>query len=187
MPGPTTSNIPQHTALRWSLRKAAIEFDVAESVLVRHLTASHEFPAADGCYSTTQLVKALYGSIHIERLRKTREEADEVELKNQITRAEYLHRGEILRGLTQLVDGLLGTINNSALSPEEKADMLNNIASFPAVLTDVAGRQTRFRSKERNGKHPAKPQKEEAEEVEYTVVEDVEEPEEPRKTPDYQV
>lgn len=172
MPGPSNSNIPQKVALRWSLYKAAVEFDVAQSVLVRHLTASHEFPAADGCYSTTQIVKALYGSLHIERLRKLREEADKVELENAITRADYLQRSELLRGITQLADGLLQIVNNSALSLEEKADMLNNISNFPAVLRDVAGRQTRLRKKDRNGDHAPKAEQaeqEETEEVEYQV------------------
>jgi phage terminase Nu1 subunit (DNA packaging protein) len=170
--GPTTSNLPQKALLRWSLYKAAVEFDVAQSVLVRHLTSSHQFPGDDGCYSTTQLAQALYGSLHIERLRKTREEADEVELKNAITRAEYLHRGELARGLTQLVDGILQVVNNSALTPEEKADVLNNVANFLAVLRDVAGRQTRLRSKDRNGDHKESEPQEEAgpeEEIEYQV------------------
>ena len=154
MAGPTSSNLPQKVPLRWSLYKAAHEFDVSESTLIKRLKDAHEDPGTDGCYATAQVVHAMYGSLHIERLRKLRAEADQTELENAITKAEYLHRGELSRGLTQLVDGILQIVNSSSLNPEEKADILNNIANFPVVLRDVAGRQTRLRSKERNGDHP---------------------------------
>jgi hypothetical protein len=67
-----------------------------------------------------------------------------------------------MRGLTQLADGCLQIINNAAgLTPEEKEDFLANISNFPVVLRDVAGRQTRLRSKHRNGDRKEKDAEEE--------------------------
>ena len=50
--------------LRWTLRQAAREFDVAKDTLRRRLGECHQQPAADGTYTTKQLTEALYGELY---------------------------------------------------------------------------------------------------------------------------
>ena len=83
-------NLPDRDPLRWTVDKAAREFGVTEYLMRKRLKDGAEHPGPDGCYTTGQLHKVMFGSLHLERLRKTAAEADAVEMTNAITRREFL-------------------------------------------------------------------------------------------------
>jgi hypothetical protein len=147
------TNLP-NAALRWNVEIASKEFDVHSETLRKLLIQNDQLPGEDGCYSTPQITVAMYGSMPAERLRKLKEDADKVALDNAITRGEYLHRGELSRGLAGLADGMLSVINSSSgLSREEKEDFLLNISRWPVVFREVSVGQSAYRNGNGNGEH----------------------------------
>jgi hypothetical protein len=143
---PTKSNVPQHAPLRWNVEKAAREFGVNNSTLKRRLNEVSASPDKDGLYTTEQLVEALFGSMHVEKLKTQREITARYALENAITRAEVLNRAELTKGFTALADVFSTVITLSELSRREKEDFLKNLSSWPVLLEDVAAAQSKLRS-----------------------------------------
>ena len=67
------SNVPAEM-LRWSLYKASREFGCGETSLGQKLAECGEVAGPDECFSTSQLLRSLYGAVYAERLRKVKEE-----------------------------------------------------------------------------------------------------------------
>jgi hypothetical protein len=102
-------------------------------------------PDPDGLFSTAQLVQALFGQLHVEKVRTQRQIADRYTLDNQITRGEMLNRSELMRGLSAIADAMTARIMASELSREVKQDLLKELSSVPITLQEVADRQTKLR------------------------------------------
>jgi hypothetical protein len=151
---PTKSNVPQHEPLRWNVEKAAREFGLKNVTVKRRLNEVAASPDRDGLYTTEQLVEALFGSMHVEKLKTQREITQRYALENAITRAEVLNRAELTKTFTSLADALATVVNLSELGRREKEDFLKNIASWPLLLEDVAAAQSKLRSPEK----PEKPE-----------------------------
>jgi hypothetical protein len=145
MPVSTKSNVPQHESLRWNLRKAAVEFSTTVDTLTKSLNQISASPDPDGLFSTAQLVQALFGQLHVEKVRTQRQIADRYTLDNQITRGEMLNRSELMRGLSAIADAMTARIMASELSREVKQDLLKELSSVPITLQEVADRQTKLR------------------------------------------
>jgi hypothetical protein len=94
-------NTPDAAPLRWTISKGAREFGLTIYLLTKQLKDGKEEPDSEGCYSTLQLTRAIYGSLHTEQLRRTREQADRYQLENEITRGQYLNKAELMAGLSQ--------------------------------------------------------------------------------------
>ena len=88
------SNVPAEM-LRWSLYKASREFGCGETSLGQKLAECGEVAGPDECFSTSQLLRSLYGAVYVERLRKVKEEADKLALANQVARGEYVNKFEL--------------------------------------------------------------------------------------------
>jgi hypothetical protein len=86
MARPSKSNVPA-AALRWSIERAGIEFGLASQTLRKSLAKSSATPDRDGLFSTKQIVAAIYGSMHIEKLATQKELRKKLELENAITTA----------------------------------------------------------------------------------------------------
>lgn len=142
---PSKSNLPQHEPLRWNVEKAAREFAVSNITIKRRLNEVAASPDKDGLYSTEQLVEALFGSMHVEKLKTQREITHRYALENAITRAEVLNRAELTKAFSALADALVTVINLSELGRREKEDFLKNLSSWPVLLEDVAAAQSKFR------------------------------------------
>ncbi len=124
--------------LRWQLRTAATEFGWTTESLGRKLNQAGQVPGADKCYSTAQIVSALFGNISAERLRKTAAEADNWELKNAVLRGESLPRGLLTPALEQIFVVIKQLIMGSSMTTAEKRDLLNTIATWPVAVRTVA-------------------------------------------------
>ena len=68
--------------IKWSVSRACIEFGSTYQTLVKRLNERAEQADSGGRYTTRQICSALYGDIQEERLRKTKEEADQLGLEN---------------------------------------------------------------------------------------------------------
>jgi hypothetical protein len=141
----TKSNVPQHEPLRWNLRKAAVEFSTTSDTLKKSLNQISASPDADGLFSSQQLVQALYGELHFEKVRTQRALARKLELENDITTASVLNRAEVERVFAAIADAIKTRVMSSHLDRREKEDILNDIAALPIVLREVAYAQTRLR------------------------------------------
>ena len=151
MPPRSKSNVPVER-LRWTVEKAAGEFALTTDTLRKALAKDSAVADADGLFSTQQIVAALYGALHQEKVRTQKELADRYMLENQITRAEVLNRAEVERIFATIADAIKTRIMSSNLSRHEKEDILKDIAALPIVLKEVAHGQSRLPRARGNGK-----------------------------------
>lgn len=119
-------NIPNEK-LRWSLVSACREFGVSRSTLTQRLSESGTQIGSDGLYSTRQIVDALTSGLREQRLRKTREEANAIALKNEKMRREYLPADEVRLCLAQTVEFIRTSILASPLSEDTKRSILSHL------------------------------------------------------------
>ena len=134
------SNVPT-AMLRWSLFKGAREFAVNEHTLGKKLGEANELPGPDECFSTRQILRGLYGEVYAERLRKTKEEADSVALKNAIMRSDFLPRRELERLLAEIAGAMVQTIKASPLPRESQDDLRRALSAIPVTIRSVADHQ----------------------------------------------
>jgi len=78
-----------------------------------------------------------------ERLRKLTEEADNVALKNKILRGEVIDKAALLKALEGIFAAVTQIIQASPLPAKDKADILENISTYPVAVQNVADRQTK--------------------------------------------
>ena len=112
--------------------------------LRKALAKTSATPDSDGLYTTQQIVGALYGALHQEKVRTQKELADRYALENQITRAEVLNRAEVERVFAAIADAMVSRIMASGVPRSVKEDLLKELASIPLVLKDVAHSQSRL-------------------------------------------
>jgi len=130
--------------IHWTLARAAREFDVAKETLRRRLGESHQEPAADGTYTTRQLVTGLYGDLYGARLRYQNEAAEKLRIENEASRGELLNRRELARAFEQIADAMITRIMSCTELPRTaREDLLRELASVPLVLEETADRQNR--------------------------------------------
>jgi hypothetical protein len=153
MPARVRSNVPTE-ALRWSIERAGVEFGLGSQTLRKALAKNSTTPDVNGFYTTAQIVAAIYGALHVEKIRTQRARAQQLELQNAITKGEVVNRAELMKAFAQIADAIVSRIMASELSRTAKEDILRDISSWPVVLKDVAQRQTRLRNNNGNGQTP---------------------------------
>jgi hypothetical protein len=89
------SKVSEEKPLRWTLTRAAKEFQVPRETLRRRLGDHHQETGPDGCFSTRQVVESIYGDLHREKIRTQRALSKKLELENAITTASVLNRAEL--------------------------------------------------------------------------------------------
>jgi hypothetical protein len=139
--------------LKWFCDRAAIEFSLASHTLRKALAKNSAAPDADGLYTTAQIVAAIYGSMHIEKLATQRELRRKLELENAITTATVLDRSALMKGFAQVADAMTFIISTSGLSREAQEDLQRQLATIPLVCDNVARSQTKLRLS-KNGQKP---------------------------------
>jgi hypothetical protein len=139
-------NLPDKDPLRWSLNKGARELDTTEYLLAKRLKDCGETADQDGCWSTSQLIKGMFGSVRAEQLRRIRAEADGRELKNSIMRSEFLPRSELERTFAELASAMKQIVRASKLDQPSQDDFLKVLSSIPIQLKAVGDRQRNGRN-----------------------------------------
>jgi hypothetical protein len=140
---PRKTNVPT-VALRWSIERAGIEFGLASTTLRKSLAKNSALPDENGLYSTGQVVAALFGGLHFEKLRTQRARTRKLELENAITTGTVLDRAELMKGFAAIADAISSRIMASELSRMAKEDILRDIATIPLAMKNVAHRQTQL-------------------------------------------
>jgi hypothetical protein len=138
------SNLPQHVPLAWNLRKAAIEFGTTVDTLTKALNRVSASPDSNGLYSTKQLISALFGELHVQKVRTQRAVAKRVELANAATVGSLVDKAALLRLFSQVADGMKSRIENSELSRDAQVDLLRELSSVPLGISDIATRQSKL-------------------------------------------
>jgi hypothetical protein len=137
------SNIPPE-ALRWPVKRAAVEFRLNHMTLRKLLGAAGVQTDGDSCVSTSQIVEALYGSMHQAKLETEKERKKKLALENAILEATVVDRATLMAGLERIADAMVSRITASELSREAQDDLLRELSSIPVTLEEVAAAQTRL-------------------------------------------
>ena len=141
----TKSNVPQLDPLRWNIEKAATEFGLTAATLRRALNKNSALSDKDSLYTTQQIAAAIYGALHIEKLKTQREIARKLALENTITTGSVLNRAELEKVFAAIADAFASRVMSvQGLSRQEKEDLLKDLSSWPLALEDVAHAQTRL-------------------------------------------
>ena len=166
----SVGNLPA-TGFRWTIETACREFGINSALLRKRLNAVHErADREDHCYSTEQLIKAIYGSIQGERLREVKERADNLSLKNASLRGDLLDRQELAKALEPIFLAVKQLVAASALPKEVRDDLLSTIATYPLTVAHVAAKQRKqLSTKDDDGEEEGDAEEAEVEEVEYQV------------------
>lgn len=114
----------RETSLRWTVEQAGREFAVHRTQVSARLRQTHQVAGPDGCYSTAQMVAAIYGDKHHEELRRTKEEADKLALGNAKSRRELLDSDAVYRFFEGYFIVIRQRILASKLSREEQDALL---------------------------------------------------------------
>jgi hypothetical protein len=145
--------------LRWSIDAAAPEFMMSVNTLRKLLNQASVAPGEDGCYSTAQLLSAIYGRMHEEKLRTQEQLTKKYELANRTAEGNLLDRASLMAGFSQLADALVNVVMmDRNLTRESKEDFLRNFASWPVIVDNVAARKSKLRRS--NGQTPEEDQSE---------------------------
>ena len=118
--------------VRWSLAMAAANFGRDPKTLKKNVAAANVVPGDDGLFSTLEMAKAIFGDIEGERLRKTKEEADKLELENAQTRMELVSVELVYKHFEGVFISFRQKILASALTEDEKQDLLNDLCRLKA-------------------------------------------------------
>jgi hypothetical protein len=147
----TRSNVPQTEALRWNLKKAAIEFRISKDTLRKNLNQVSATPGEDDCYSTEQITGAVFGDLYNARLRVENERFERLRLENEFTRGEVLNRRELERCFAEIADAIVSRVMSiHELSRETKEDILRELSRSAVIIDETATKQTKHRANGRS-------------------------------------
>jgi len=146
----TKSNVPQNEPLRWNVEVGGRELGLANATLRKALNKSGAIPDEHGCFSTRQLIAAVFGAIDLEKLRTQEQITRKYQLDNAIVEASVVRKDELMKVLGAVADAMTSRIRASELSRHAQDDLLRDIAGIPLSVTDVARRQSRLPAR-RNG------------------------------------
>ena len=132
------SNLPTREPFRWSLTIARRELGLSWGTLSQRLGDANESPAADGCFSSRQLLSACFGSLHQAKLKQTQTETELTSLKASILRNEYLNRAALEEIFDRCAISIKQIVGNSGLSSAEQDDFLRSIARIKIEIGSLA-------------------------------------------------
>lgn len=116
--------------IRWTLSLAGREFRLHRDTLKNKLVEIGEEADTTGRYTTAQITKAVFGDTHQQRLRKTTEEADKLELENRRTRGETIDVSDAIELTQRFCFAIRQKIILSPLPPEDQRAIIDDIRSM---------------------------------------------------------
>lgn len=118
--------------VRWSLNQAAGEFGFARQTVKNRLVAAGISPGEDSRYSTADLLRALYGDLDGEKLRKLRAEASLAELELARAEKSVLDVGIVARVWADELGNLRGAVLNcTSISKVDRHQLLKALHDLP--------------------------------------------------------
>jgi phage terminase Nu1 subunit (DNA packaging protein) len=125
------------TPLRWSVEKAASEFQIDRRTLTKRINAGDIGPGTDGKFSTEQICAAVFGDYRREQLREIRERATKLELENQCMRKERIPLdvvAEIDNEVYMAIAGILKSNVDRVLTREVINEIFEQFRNIPETL-----------------------------------------------------
>jgi hypothetical protein len=123
--------------IRWTVARAAVEFNCDRHTLTTHLKRAGIEPGADDCYTTQQIVAALHGDIDAAKLRLTNAQAGRAEVALAKERGEVLPVDIAFQAAANVMFAVRRVIETSALSNEEKDQIYAELQAFkPSSFAD---------------------------------------------------
>ena len=116
--------------IRWTVVEAAPEFDINPKTLSKRIKTGNTVPGSDGKFSTVQICAAAFGDIQGERLRKTRAEADEKEIKNKRMLGRLIDRDVVSSVINRFAATIRAKVMASPLPIEDRNEILNDLKSL---------------------------------------------------------
>ena len=110
--------------------EAAPEFDINPKTLSKRIKTGNIVPGSDGKFSTVQICAAAFGDIQGERLRKTRAEADEKEIKNKRMLGRLIDRDVVSSVINRFAATIRAKVMASPLPIEDRNEILNDLKSL---------------------------------------------------------
>jgi hypothetical protein len=97
-----------------------------------------------GCYSTSTICEAIYGSMHVEKLGLIREHRKKAALHNAILEGSLVDKTSLMRMFSQVADAMTSRITASNLSRDEQSDLLRELSSVPISIDGIVAEQSRL-------------------------------------------
>lgn len=119
------------SVVRLTLDQASSEFAIDRRSLSRRLSAINAKPE-DGKYSILQCHRAVTGDLDAERLRKTKEEADKIELENEKTRGTLIEIESVYKHFEGVFVSFRARVLASNLEDQEKDEILKDLMKLKA-------------------------------------------------------
>ena len=117
---------------RWTIGRAASEWRIDPKTLTSRIKAAGVVPGADGFFSTLDIHRSINGDIDAERLRKTREEADRLELENAKERGTLIEIESVYKHFEGVFIAFRARVLASNLEDFEKDEMLKDLLKLKA-------------------------------------------------------
>jgi len=67
------------------------------------------------------------------------------QLENEIMEATVVNRAELMKGLAAVADAMTSRIMSANVDRSVKEDLLNDLATVPLILKEVADKQSKLR------------------------------------------
>jgi hypothetical protein len=116
----------KYKPLRWTIAQAAAEFNWDKDTLSKAMKRAG-IEGSGGTFSTAEIVKACFGDLDGEKLRKLTLEADLLAVELARERAQVLATDEVLRVWSGVVVAMRQVVKGSNLSDTEKHECLRQI------------------------------------------------------------
>jgi hypothetical protein len=123
---------PSAQPVRWTVGRAAAEFGVDRKTLDRRIVDAGVKPSTeDDCYSTAQIIAAVFGDLDAEKLRKMRAEADLAEMERD-ERARSLLAAEVVSAVwLDALTGLRAVVMAADVPKTTRAQLLKQLRDIP--------------------------------------------------------
>ena len=120
----------QRAAVKWTIQKAATEFDCHAATLSKRLKLADIIPGPDGMFTTRQICAAVYGDMDGEKLREVRHRANLLELQEQQLRRELVPVADVQRVWGAIVVAVRQYIWNCNAEETDRRRWLAELVEF---------------------------------------------------------
>jgi hypothetical protein len=118
------------TPIRWTIEHASSEFNLDRKTVTKRVKAAGLEPGNDGRFSTAQIASALHGDLEAEKIRLTREQADDFAISNEKQRRIVVEIDDLLNALERRFIAHKQIVENLPITPDQKQVILNGLADI---------------------------------------------------------
>jgi hypothetical protein len=113
--------------LRWTIMKAAVEFDRDRKTISDRLKRQNVIPGDDGMFSTMQILHGVFGSVELEKFGKLQTEHELLKEELAAVRKTVLPTDDVIRVWADIAIAIRQIVKGSNLSDAEKNECLRQI------------------------------------------------------------